>query len=87
MMVDYFKLFSLEQRNLLTMAKIIGITGGGNHHDAGISYIDNGKIKYAVSEERPRRQKNYKIIHEKPTDSIRVFERDNNMKLNDADNF
>tara|TARA_B100000287_G_scaffold360015_1_gene352219 strand:- start:2441 stop:4144 length:1704 start_codon:yes stop_codon:yes gene_type:complete len=67
------------------MAKIIGITGGGNHHDAGISYIDNGKIKYAVSEERPRRQKNYKIIHEKPTDSIRVFERDNNMKLNDAD--
>ena len=55
------------------MAKIIGITGGGNHHDAGISYIDNGKIKYAVSDVRASRQKNYKIIHEKPTDSIRVF--------------
>jgi len=67
------------------MSKIISIYGGYCAHDACSVYIEDGKIKSIIQEERPRRVKVYKDQYASPILSLHRIEKEFGVKLKDVD--
>jgi len=67
------------------MSKLFGVYGGYCAHDAGAAYIEDGEIKSAIQEERPRRLKVYLDVEASPILSTYRIEKEFNLKLNEAD--
>jgi predicted NodU family carbamoyl transferase len=65
------------------MSKIISIYGGYCAHDACSVYIEDGKIKSIIQEERPRRVKVYKDQYANPILSLHRIEKEFGVKLKD----
>ena len=63
------------------MSKIISIYGGYCAHDACSVYIEDGKIKSIIQEERPRRVKVYKDQYASPILSLHRIEKEFGVKL------
>ena len=67
------------------MSKLFGVYGGYCAHDGGAVYMEDGEIKSAIQEERPRRVKVYLDVEASPILSTYRIEKEFNLKLKEVD--